>query len=104
MNQENRIIAIRKRDFHEAHKAFVELMGRTEEILNDEAKKSPNDFPALWGNDKKPGSVLLFFPTTDICLHMLLSLLLLHILYSYIHPHPFTLLDKHVHLLRVKSV
>lgn len=57
MNQENRIIAIRKRDFHEAHKAFVELMGRTEEILNDEAKKSPNDYKKLSTTSLEPRAV-----------------------------------------------
>lgn len=34
-------------DFRQAHQAFVELMGRTEDILNTEARRDPNGYKKL---------------------------------------------------------
>ena len=47
MNTENNIIAIRKRDIVNAHKAFAELMGTTEDILNREANEYPRKYKQL---------------------------------------------------------
>ena len=47
MDTSNNIIAIRKRDIALAHEAFVELMGRTERILNTEALARPDEYKQL---------------------------------------------------------
>lgn len=47
MNTENNIIAIRKRNIMLAHDAFVNLMERTENILNKEARINPLDYKKL---------------------------------------------------------
>lgn len=47
MENNNNIIAIRKRDVSCAHQAFVELMGKTEQILNYEAQKVPHEYKQL---------------------------------------------------------
>ena len=47
MENNNNIIAIRKRDVSCAHQAFVELMGKTEQILNTEAEKVPHEYKQL---------------------------------------------------------
>lgn len=47
MNAEHNIIAIRKKDIKLAHEAFVNLMDRTENILNSEAHTNPNDYKRL---------------------------------------------------------
>lgn len=47
MNAESNIIAIRKKDIALAHEAFVELMSRTEKILNTEAASNPSDYKKL---------------------------------------------------------
>ena len=57
MNQDNRIIAIRKCDIHQAHNAFVELMNRTQDILNTEAKRFPNDYKKLTATSLEPRAV-----------------------------------------------
>jgi len=44
---EHNIIAIRKRDIVLAHEAFVSLMGRTENILNREARINPKEYKRL---------------------------------------------------------
>ena len=45
--KENNIIAIRKRDITLAHKAFADLMQKTEIIINDDAKANPNNYKGL---------------------------------------------------------
>ena len=47
MDKENNIIAIRKEDISSAHEAFVDLMRRTEKILNDEALLWPDEYKKL---------------------------------------------------------
>ena len=47
MDTNNNIIAIRKRDITLAHQAFVELMSRTENILNEEAQSAPDVYKRL---------------------------------------------------------
>jgi len=47
MDTSNNIIAIRKRDITLAHEAFVDLMDRTERILNTEALSSPAEYKRL---------------------------------------------------------
>lgn len=47
MDAYNNIIAIRKRDIALAHQAFEDLMDRTEQILNNEAKENPNEYRLL---------------------------------------------------------
>lgn len=47
MNTDNNIIAIRKRDITMAHQAFVDLMDRTERILNTEALSNPKEYKRL---------------------------------------------------------
>lgn len=47
MDATNNIIAIRKRDAALAHEAFAQLMGKTEGILNDEARKDPKAYRML---------------------------------------------------------
>ncbi len=47
MKQDCNIIAIRKKDISLAHEAFANLMDRTENILNDEAKANPSDYKGL---------------------------------------------------------
>ncbi len=47
MNTEHNIIAIRKKDITLAHEAFVNLMDRTENILNFEARTNPKDYKRL---------------------------------------------------------
>lgn len=47
MDVENKIIAIRKRNITLAHEAFVELMSKTEGILNAEAKNAPSAYKKL---------------------------------------------------------
>ncbi len=47
MNQDNNIIAIRKRDISLAHEAFAALMKKTEDILNTEAQKNTDEYKAL---------------------------------------------------------
>lgn len=47
MISDNNIIAIRKRDVSLAHKAFVELMETTENILNQDAKENPLKYKKL---------------------------------------------------------
>lgn len=57
MNQDNRIIAIRKKDVTEAHQAFVELMSRTEDILNTDAKRVPQEYRRLSSTSLEPRAV-----------------------------------------------
>lgn len=57
MNQDNNIIAIRKRDITLAHEAFTNLMSRTEHILNTEAKANPNDYKKLTSSTLEPCAV-----------------------------------------------
>ena len=47
MDTKDNIIAIRKRDIDAAHEAFVELMSKTEDILNTEARNNPKDYKQL---------------------------------------------------------
>ena len=47
MKIDNNIIAIRKRDITLAHQAFVDLMSRTENILNAESLANPNEYKKL---------------------------------------------------------
>lgn len=47
MDTSNNIIAIRKRDITLAHEAFVDLMDRTERILNTEALARPDEYKHL---------------------------------------------------------
>lgn len=47
MDANNNIIAIRKRDITLAHEAFVDLMDRTERILNTEALANPSEYKRL---------------------------------------------------------
>jgi hypothetical protein len=47
MNEEHKIIAIRKRDISQAHEAFVSLMDRTENILNNESQIHPEYYKRL---------------------------------------------------------
>lgn len=47
MDTSNNIIAIRKRDITLAHEAFVDLMDRTERILNTEALARPDEYKRL---------------------------------------------------------
>lgn len=47
MDKESNIIAIRKRDISFAHEAFVDLMGKTEKILNEEALLRPDEYKKL---------------------------------------------------------
>ncbi len=47
MDTENNIITIRKNDVTLAHEAFVELMNKTESILNAEARKCPKVYKTL---------------------------------------------------------
>lgn len=57
MNTENNIIAIRKKDISLAHEAFVELMSRTEDILNTEAKRMPQEYKKLTSSTLEPCAV-----------------------------------------------
>lgn len=50
MDVSNNIITIRKRDITLAHEAFVELMDRTERILNAEALERPDEYKHLNSN------------------------------------------------------
>nr|WP_314669994.1 hypothetical protein [uncultured Porphyromonas sp.] len=50
MDVSNNIIAIRKRDITLAHQAFVDLMKRTESILNSEALANPDKYKQLNSN------------------------------------------------------
>ena len=45
--EEKNIIAIRKRNLTLAHEAFVNLMDRTENILNNDARENPSDYKNL---------------------------------------------------------
>ncbi len=47
MNTDKNIIAIRKKNITLAHQAFVDLMSRTENILNAEALANPNEYKQL---------------------------------------------------------
>ena len=47
MDTSNNIIAIRKRDITLAHEAFVDLMDKTERILNTEASAQPDEYKRL---------------------------------------------------------
>ena len=47
MDAEHNIIAIRKKDVKLAREAFVNLMDKTENILNSEARTNPNDYKRL---------------------------------------------------------
>lgn len=57
MNTENNIIAIRKRDITLAHEAFVELMNKTENILNGEARENPEMYRGLNSSSLEPFAV-----------------------------------------------
>lgn len=57
MDTSNNIIAIRKRDITLAHQAFVDLMERTEMILNTEAKANPDDYKRLNSRTLEPCAV-----------------------------------------------
>lgn len=57
MEQESRIIAIRKRNIDLAHKAFAELMGKTEHILNDNAKCDPVTYRNLSASELEESSL-----------------------------------------------
>ena len=57
METVNNIIAIRKRDITDAHKAFVELMNRTEDILNTEARRNPKGYKQLNASSLEPCAV-----------------------------------------------
>ena len=58
MEAESRIIAIRKQNISLAHKAFAELMGKTEHILNDNAKNDPAFYRSLSASDLEVSSLL----------------------------------------------
>jgi len=47
MKTEPKIITIRKTNISKAHQHFTELMQKTEDILNDEAKKNPQEYKVL---------------------------------------------------------
>ncbi len=47
MDADHNIIAVRKRGITLAHEAFADLMSRTENILNDEARARPQDYKQL---------------------------------------------------------
>ncbi len=47
MKAEHNIIAIRKKDINLAHEAFVDLMDKTENILNSESHLKPNSYKQL---------------------------------------------------------
>ncbi len=57
MDTSNNIIAIRKRDITLAHQAFVDLMDRTEKILNQEALANPNEYKRLNSSTLEPCAV-----------------------------------------------
>ena len=57
MDTTNNIIAIRKIDVALAHQAFVELMERTENILNTEAAANPNEYRHLNSSTLEPCAV-----------------------------------------------
>lgn len=57
MEEQNNIIAIRKRDITLAHQAFVDLMERTENILNTEALANPKAYKALTSSTLEPFAV-----------------------------------------------
>lgn len=57
MNEANNIIAIRKRNITLAHEAFVDLMSKTEAILNTEAKNNPKDYKKLNASTLEPCAV-----------------------------------------------
>ena len=54
MNSESNIIAIRKTDISRAHEAFVDLMNRTETILNTEASQNPSEYKKLTSSTLEP--------------------------------------------------
>lgn len=57
MDSCNNIIAIRKKDITLAHQAFVELMDRTEQILNREALANPDAYKRLTSSTLEPCAV-----------------------------------------------
>lgn len=57
MNTGNNIIAIRKKDITLAHEAFVDLMDRTENILNSGAIANPNLYKGLTSSSLEPFAV-----------------------------------------------
>ncbi len=57
MNSESNIIAIRKTDISRAHEAFVDLMNRTETILNTEAAQNPAKYKKLTSSTLEPCAV-----------------------------------------------
>ena len=57
MEAGNNIIAIRKRNITDAHNAFVELMSKTEDILNTEARNNPKDYKQLNSTTLEPRAV-----------------------------------------------
>lgn len=57
MKTENNIIAIRKRDISLAHEAFVELMSKTENILNKDAYENPAKYKRLNSSSLEPCAV-----------------------------------------------
>jgi len=57
MNKDCNIIAIRKRDVSLAHEAFVDLMSKTEQILNSEARANPSLYKGLNSSTLEPCAV-----------------------------------------------
>lgn len=57
MEQKENIIAIRKRDIAQAHDAFVDLMSRTERILNIDAGRYPVKYRTISAADLEKQSV-----------------------------------------------
>lgn len=57
MDTEKNIITIRKRDITLAHEAFVDLMDKTENILNTEARKNPSSYKMLNSSTLEPCAV-----------------------------------------------
>lgn len=58
MEQETRIISIRKSNKHQAHQYFKELMEKTERIMNDDAKINPSLYKTLSASDLETTSVM----------------------------------------------
>lgn len=57
MQQETRIISIRKTNKSQAHQYFTELMEKTERIINDDARKNPSFYKSLSATDLETTSV-----------------------------------------------
>lgn len=57
MERESKIIAIRKANLNQARQFFVELMEKTEKLLNDDARLQPQHYKKLSANELEISSV-----------------------------------------------